>query len=280
VEELREAIAQWRQRGQRLGLVPTMGALHDGHLSLVRASRAECDVTLVTIFVNPTQFGPNEDFAKYPRTLDTDLLALAREQTDLVFTPPQDQMFPESLSTYVEPPSVAAPFEGVCRPGHFRGVATVVLKLFHLIPADVAYFGQKDYQQCRVIERMVADLDLPIEVRRCPIVREQDGLAMSSRNRYLSPEERRQAVAISRCLQAGCKRIQEGARDANVIREAMRAVLASAGISRVDYLAIAHPDTLHELQVIDQPAVLLVAARVGSTRLIDNWLVPDPGSSS
>ncbi len=273
VPELRTIVAELRRAGKRLGLVPTMGALHDGHLSLVRASRRECDATLVTIFVNPTQFGPHEDYTKYPRTVAADVELLAREQVDVVFVPSREQMYPEGSSTWVEPPSVAAPLEGICRPGHFRGVATVVLKLFQLIPADVAFFGQKDFQQCRVIECMVADLDVPIEIRRCPIVREPDGLALSSRNRFLSTEDRRQAMAISRCLRAGRQLIQGGERHSPLIRDAMRMVLTDAGITRIDYVAIADPDTLIEMAQVDGRAVLLVAAQVGSTRLIDNCLI-------
>ena len=273
LSDLRQAFNQLRSGGKRIGLVPTMGALHEGHLSLVQASRCECDATVVSIFVNPTQFGPNEDYSKYPRTIDADLDALSREHVDLVFHPAREQMYPDGSTTLIEPPAVAAPLEGICRPGHFRGVATIVLKLFHLIPADVAYFGQKDFQQCRVIENMVADLDVPIEIRRCPIVREPDGLAMSSRNRYLSPDDRRRAVAISRSLQSGRQLIRQGERQASVVRDAMRAILAEAGIERIDYVAVADPTTLAELTVLNESVVLLVAARVGTTRLIDNELV-------
>jgi pantoate--beta-alanine ligase len=279
IQELREVIATWRAARNRIGLVPTMGALHEGHLSLVRASRQETDRTAVTIFVNPTQFGPREDFAKYPRTLKADLERLSQEQVDLVFMPSSNEMYPEGCSTFVEPAGVAAPWEGVCRPGHFRGVATVVLKLFQLIPATVAFFGEKDFQQCRVIERMVADLNVPIEIRRCPIIRESDGLAMSSRNRYLTSEEREQALAISRCLQAGRRLINGGERRAAVIRDAMHAILTNAGITSIDYIAVADPDTLIELSELDKQVVLLVAARVGSTRLIDNCIIAPPITS-
>jgi pantoate--beta-alanine ligase len=250
--------------------------LHEGHLSLVRAARLECDATVVTVFVNPTQFSANEDYDKYPRTLRVDLELLQRECADVVFTPSREEMYPERTSTWVEPPAVGAPWEGAFRPGHFRGVATIVLKLFQLIPADAAYFGRKDFQQCRVIECMVADLNVPITIRRCPIVREPDGLAMSSRNRFLSPQERRQAVAISRCLRVGRELIHGGASHAASIRDAMRQVLHDAGISRIDYIAIADPETLIEMEPVERHAVLLVAARVGSTRLIDNCSL-EPG---
>jgi pantoate--beta-alanine ligase len=266
-------MAEMRSGQKKIGIVPTMGALHEGHLSLVRSATAECDITFVTIFVNPTQFGPKEDFTKYPRTLNEDVVLLSRERVDVVFAPSADEMYPRDYSTSIEPSTVARPLEGVCRPGHFRGVATIVLKLFHVIPADVAYFGQKDFQQCRVIERMVADLNLPIEIRRCPIVREPDGLAISSRNRYLSPDERRQALAISRCLRTGQQLILDGETKVSLIRDAMRVVLTDAGITRIDYVAVADPETLGELDQVGRRAVLLVAAYVGQTRLIDNCLV-------
>jgi pantoate--beta-alanine ligase len=273
--QLRGLVADLRRAGKRLGLVPTMGALHAGHISLVRASVAECDATLVTIFVNPTQFGPHEDFARYPRDLSADLQLLAGERATAVFAPATDDMYPAGASTSIEPPHVAGPLEGVCRPGHFRGVATVVLKLFQLIPADVAYFGQKDFQQCRVIEQMAADLNVPIEIRRCPIVRDEDGLALSSRNQYLSRDERARAVAISRCLAAGRERILAGERGATVIRSAMNEILAASGITRTDYVAVADPVTLRDQDRIELPVMLLVAAHVGRTRLIDNCLVDE-----
>lgn len=271
--DLRRVVAALRKEGQRIGLVPTMGALHEGHLSLVRASREACDASFVTIFVNPTQFGPHEDFNKYPRTMAADLELLRRERVEWVFAPTHEQMYPPGCSTWIDPPSVSLPWDGACRPGHFRGVATIVLKLFHLIPVDIAFFGQKDFQQCRVIECMVHDLDVPIEIRRCPIVREPDGLAMSSRNRYLSTEERRQATAIARSLRAGQQLIHGGETHGPLIVAAMRAVLTEAGIDRVDYLTVADPETLSELTTVDGQAVLLAAARVGQTRLIDNCLI-------
>lgn len=271
--DIRAAVAELRRNRKKLAIVPTMGALHEGHLSLVRAARSECDEVVVTIFVNPTQFAPTEDFSSYPRTLDHDLRQLAAEQVSLVFAPSNEAMYPEGFSTWIEPPRVAEGLEGAFRPRHFRGVATVVCKLFQLIPADIAFFGQKDFQQCRVIERMVIDLQIPIEIRRCPIVREPDGLAMSSRNRYLSSAQRQQALAISHSLRTGQQLIQSGVTDPNLIRDAMRNVLTEAGITRVDYIAIADPESLDELEQIGRRSVLLVAAHVGSTRLIDNCLV-------
>lgn len=259
-----------RRDGRRVGLVPTMGALHEGHLSLVQAARERSEVVVATIFVNPTQFAPHEDFARYPRTLEADLQALAAAGCDLVFVPEQSEMYPPGSSTLVEPPAVSQPLEGAFRPGHFRGVATVVLKLFHLIPADAALFGQKDYQQCCVIRHMVRDLNVPIQIVVCPTVREPDGLAMSSRNRYLSPAERQQALALSQALAEAERLVAEGQRDAAYISRAMRAVLARAGIERIDYATIADPESLEELTTIAGPAVALLACHVGTTRLIDN----------
>src|SRR4051812_30848602 len=255
---------------RKVGLVPTMGALHEGHLSLVRRAKSECDVAVATIFVNPAQFGPQEDFSKYPRTLDADLKALQSANCDLVFIPSREEMYPLGASTFVEPPAVAQPLEGVCRPGHFRGVATIVLKLLNVVPADRAYFGQKDYQQALVIERMVADLNLPIQVVVCPIVREPDGLAMSSRNRYLSASERHQALALSRALKMVQGNLSRGERDVAVLNRQMQQTLEAAGIERIDYATIADARTLAEMTRLDRPAVALIAALVGTTRLIDN----------
>ena len=271
--EIQAATRALRAAGKSVGLVPTMGALHEGHLSLVRRARAECDAVIATIFVNPAQFGPQEDFSRYPRTLERDLELLAAEGCDLVFVPSRVEIYPAGFSTYVEPPAVAAPLEGRFRPGHFRGVATVVLKLFHLIPAAVAYFGQKDYQQSLVIRHMVRDLNLPIQITVCPIVREPDGLALSSRNRYLSSAERDQALALSRCLKRAVELICGGQRDPSAIAAAMHSELTAAGIERIDYAAVADAQTLAELNTLDRPAVALVACHVGTTRLIDNTLL-------
>jgi pantoate--beta-alanine ligase len=272
-------VRQLQRAGRRVGLVPTMGALHEGHLSLVGIARERADVVVATIFVNPTQFGPKEDFAKYPRTLESDLAALSRAGCDLVFVPQAQNIYPPGFSTSVEPPAVAAPFEGVCRPGHFRGVATVVLKLFHIVPADVACFGRKDFQQALVIRRMAADLNLPIEIAVCPIVREPDGLAMSSRNRYLSPAERQQALALSRSLDEAQRLVASGERSASALLASMRNILNAAGIERIDYVALADPETLAEKPLIDGPTVALIACFVGATRLIDNALLNAGGEA-
>ena len=259
-----------RAAGRTVGLVPTMGALHPGHLSLVRAACGECDYVAVTIFVNPAQFGEARDLQNYPRNLDQDLTALESLPVDLVFAPSAEDIYPTDFTTYVEPPAVAKRLEGDYRTGHFRGVATVVLKLFHLLPADVAYFGQKDYQQSLVVRHMVRDLDLPMEIRVCPIVRDADGLALSSRNARLSPEQRQRALGLSACLQEATMQIHCGERNANTIKRAMLHTLQEAGVDRIDYVAIADPGTLAELEEVNGPAVALVAAHVGETRLIDN----------
>lgn len=276
--DMQAEVLKLRRAGQRVGLVPTMGALHAGHLSLVEMAHRHSDVVIATIFVNPTQFGPREDYSRYPRTLDQDLSALSAADCNLVLVPTADDIYPPGFSTYVQPPAVAEPLEGLCRPGHFRGVATVVLKLFHLVPVDVACFGLKDFQQQLVIRRMVQDLGLPIEIIPCPIIREPDGLAMSSRNRYLSSAERQQALSISRALNMSHEMVMAGERDAAVIAGKMRDTMTSAGIERIDYVALADPETLADVAILRGPAVALIAAYVGSTRLIDNrFLNSDSG---
>ncbi len=266
--ELRERVAAARREGRKIGLVPTMGALHAGHLSLVRASRAECGFTVVTIYVNPSQFGPSEDYRRYPRTLEADLDLLAGH-ADLVFAPATEAVYPPGYATWVEVRSVAEPLEGEFRPTHFRGVATIVLKLFNMAGADVAYFGQKDYQQAQVVKRMVEDLNVPIAVRVCPIVREPDGLAMSSRNAYLSPGERQQAVVLSQGLRLAQELVAQGRRDAVEIVEQVRGAILAAPDARIDYVALVDPETLQPIAAVAGPAVLLLAVRIGGTRLID-----------
>lgn len=263
-------IDQLRMQGKRVGVVPTMGALHEGHLSLVRRAKQECDVAIATIFVNPAQFGPNEDFQKYPRTLEGDLDHLHSSGCDVVFTPTNDQMYPSGHTTFVDPPIVANDWEGKIRPGHFRGVATIVLKLFQIIPAHVGYFGRKDYQQVAVIRAMVRDLNLPIAIEACETIREPDGLAMSSRNRYLSEEERHRALGLSRALRAGQALIEQGCTSGPVVEQAMQRQLISAPVDSIDYAALIHPETLERVESIGGPVVGIIAARVGSTRLIDN----------
>ncbi|WP_448605309.1 pantoate--beta-alanine ligase [Thermoflexus hugenholtzii] len=256
------------------GFVPTMGYLHEGHLSLVRRARAENDRVAVSIFVNPTQFGPHEDYARYPRDLERDLRLLEPLGVDLVFVPSVEEMYPPGFQTWVIVEEVSRPLEGASRPGHFRGVATVVAKLFNILQPDRAYFGQKDAQQTVVIRRMVQDLNIPVEIVICPTVREPDGLAMSSRNTYLSPEERRAATVLFRALQAAKARYEAGERDAERLREAMREVIRAEPLARIDYVSVAHPETLQELERVEGPALLSLAVYIGTTRLIDNIMLP------
>jgi len=270
-------VADARRQGKPIGLVPTMGALHAGHLSLVDTAARECGFTVVTIFVNPTQFGPNEDFASYPRTLDADLQALAGRGIDAVFVPSTDAMYRPGHSTYVEMAGPALVLEGEFRPGHFRGVATVVLKLFNLVRPDRAYFGRKDFQQALLMRRMVEDLNLPIAIEVCPIVREPDGLALSSRNVYLSPDERRRALAISQSLRLARELVERGTTDARTILARMHERLAADDL-RVDYVALADPNTLEPVDVVNRPVVAAIAARVGATRLIDNEMLGEASS--
>jgi len=269
----RQQILQARSIGKQVGLVPTMGALHEGHLSLVDASREKCQLTVVTIFVNPTQFGASEDLERYPRRLDEDLRLLSSRGADLVFTPSVEEIYPVGFSTFVEPPKIAEPLEGQLRPGHFRGVATVVLKLFQILPANIAFFGQKDLQQTLVVRNMVRDLGVPIEIRVCPTVREADGLAMSSRNQYLSPDQRHRAPALQRSLQLGEALIRSGEPSVERIRQAMQDELMRAGFAPIDYIAIVDPESLQEADAVRLPVALLIAARLGATRLIDNVIV-------
>ena len=269
VAELRTIIGEARRAGRTIGLVPTMGALHEGHLSLIDASRRDCDLTVVSIFVNPTQFGPQEDFKHYPRQLERDVELVGARGAELVFAPSTESMYAPDHATYLELHGPAETLEGQFRPGHFRGVATIVLKLFNLVQPDRAYFGRKDYQQSLVVRRMVADLDLPIEVRVCPTVREPDGLAMSSRNAYLSPGERERALAVSASLRLARRLVDEGTVDARAIKAQMESLLRAADLS-IDYVAIVDPETLTPIDHIDRTAVAVVAVRVGATRLIDN----------
>jgi pantoate--beta-alanine ligase len=256
-----------------LGFVPTMGYLHEGHLSLVRRALAENDHVAVSIFVNPIQFGPHEDLQRYPRDLPRDLAMLEAEGVALVFTPTAQVMYPPGFSTTVNPGGLGERLEGAARPGHFQGVATVVCKLFNIVAPQRAYFGQKDAQQTVVIRHMVADLNMPIEVVVCPTIREPDGLAMSSRNVYLSPSERRAAVVLSHALRAAEERYAAGERDAEALRMAMRAVLAAEPLAAPEYVSIADSETLEELSWLREAALASLAVRIGKTRLIDNVIL-------
>jgi pantoate--beta-alanine ligase len=272
VRETFEFVRGVQLAGKRVGLVPTMGALHAGHISLVERSSRENDFTVVTIFVNPMQFAPQEDLAKYPRNLDDDLAKLAAAKADLVFAPSVEEMYPPGFATSVDVADATARLEGQFRPTHFRGVTTVVMKLFQIAPADRAYFGQKDYQQSLVVRRMAADLNLPIQIVVCPTVREPDGLAMSSRNRYLSTDDRQRALVLSRSLRQARESFAAGERDTATIRAEVQKQIADANVA-LDYVSVADPNTLAELDVINGSAVVLIAARVGNTRLIDNEIL-------
>ncbi len=257
-----------------LALVPTMGYLHEGHLSLVRRARAECDHVAVSIFVNPTQFGPNEDYGTYPRDTRRDLELLRAEGVDLVFMPDAAEIYPPDFSTSIDVEKVTAPLEGAARPGFFRGVATVVCKLFNIVQPNRAYFGQKDAQQAVVVRKMVRDLNFPVTIVVCPTIREPDGLALSSRNAYLGPEEQQAARILYKALTAARHEFDAGERDGKVLRRTMRQVLSSEPLAHPDYVSAADPDTLQELDQVGERGVLLsLAVRVGPARLIDNVLL-------
>jgi pantoate--beta-alanine ligase len=267
-----DELSRWRAAvTPPLGFVPTMGFLHEGHLSLVRRARFENNRVVVSIFVNPTQFGPNEDFQRYPRDLNRDLGLLETVQVDAVFTPETHEMYPVEASTIVEVEALSGILEGASRPGHFRGVATVVCKLFHLVQPHRAYFGEKDYQQLQVIQRMVHDLRMPIEVVGCPTVREPDGLAMSSRNVYLSPPERRAAVALSQALSQAGRLFRDGVREVSRLQTEVQNLLDKEPLICIDYVAIVHPHTLQPVATLTpEGAVICLAVWIGHTRLIDN----------
>lgn len=279
-QAVRDAVRGAHSRGLRVGFVPTMGALHAGHVSLMETARRECDYVVVSIFVNPTQFGPNEDFRQYPRTLEADLNLCEGAGVALVFHPTAEQMYPKSppYRTYVEVEGLSTILEGEIRPGHFRGVTTIVLKLFEIVGADAAYFGQKDYQQQTIIRQMVRDLNLSVEIRVCPTIRQDDGLALSSRNVYLQGEERQVALALSQALELARTRLRAGERDVARVGSEMHALLTSSPLVKPDYATLADPDTLQELTAVQPRMVALVAARVGRTRLIDNAVIELSGS--
>ena len=273
VADMRSAVGSVKTEGLRLGFVPTMGALHEGHLSLVRAAKKTCDAVAVSIFVNPTQFGPNEDFSKYPRTFDRDRELLEKEGADLLFAPSTEEMYPAGEKTYVTVEGLSDKLDGKSRPGHFRGVTTVVSKLFNIIQPDAAFFGQKDAAQVAVIRRMVRDLNMPVAIAVCPIVREPDGLAMSSRNRYLDAEQRKSALALSQCLTSAKELFEAGERNPAKLIEVAKKTFASYPAVRLDYFEIVDPDTLDPVSEIRKPVLVAVAAFVGATRLIDNEIL-------
>jgi pantoate--beta-alanine ligase len=273
VAAARAAVRAARTQGKVIGVVPTMGALHEGHLSLIRRARAECGFVVVTLFVNPTQFGPAEDLSRYPRPFEADCELSAGAGADLMFAPPVEEVYPSGFCTYVTVEGLTQGLCGASRPIHFRGVTTVVSKLFNMVGPDRAYFGEKDYQQLQVIRRMTRDLDFPVEIVPCPIVREADGLAMSSRNRYLSPEERRSALALSQGLAAARELYDRGERNAAALIAAARAPLEADPQVRADYVELVDAETLEPVKQVEQPALLAVAAFLGKTRLIDNTVL-------
>jgi pantoate--beta-alanine ligase len=273
IAEMKAACRQATRSGKTLGFVPTMGALHEGHLSLVRAAKARCNFTAVSIFVNPLQFAPTEDLAKYPRPLERDAGMLEQLGVDLLFLPTPDEMYPTGAQTHVLVGDLSDKLDGASRPGHFRGVATVVTKLFEIVRPDCAFFGQKDAAQVAVLRKLVSDLDMDVEIVVCPIVREKDGLAMSSRNMYLTPEQRQQALVLHRALMQVQMLADQGERNAAKLIEAGRQVIAEEPAARLDYFAVVDPDTLDPVADVTRGALVAVAAYFGSTRLIDNILL-------
>jgi pantoate--beta-alanine ligase len=272
-----ETIAEMRAERSRLsgsiGFVPTMGYLHEGHLTLVRHARSENLCVIVSIFVNPTQFGPQEDFKTYPRDAESDLNLLEKENVSIVFMPSAEEMYPEGFSSWIDVEKVTARLEGGTRPGHFRGVATVVCKLFNIVQPDKAYFGQKDAQQLAVIRKMVTDLNMDLEITAVPTVREPDGLAMSSRNTYLTKEERQAALVLWKALCLARGHWENGERDAERLRSEMIALIEREPFAAIDYVSVADPDTLEELNTIEDGSLVSLAVRIGKTRLIDNTIL-------
>jgi pantoate--beta-alanine ligase len=273
IAAMKAACREFERNGKTLGLVPTMGALHAGHLSLVRASKSRCNVTAVSIFVNPLQFGPSEDLSKYPRTLERDIALLEEGGVDLLFLPSVEEMYPAGAKTRVLVEELSNKLDGASRPGHFLGVTTVVSKLFEIVRPDLAFFGQKDAAQVVVLRKMVRDLDMDVELVVCPIVRETDGLAMSSRNAYLTPEQRQQALVLHRALLRVQTAVDRGERDAAKLREIGEQVIAEEPGARLDYFAIVDPETLDPVTDTRRGALIAIAAYVGTTRLIDNILL-------
>lgn len=278
------SMAAWSERlireGVKIGLVPTMGALHEGHRALIRAARLQCDALVVSIFVNPTQFSPQEDLAKYPRSISQDRALCRKEGVDACFEPTVEAMYPSGFQTMVTLPTIACRWEGQVRPHHFPGVATVVTKLFGIVHPQIAVFGQKDFQQSVLVRQLVKDLNLGVEIVVQPTVREKDGLAMSSRNIYLSPEERKSAATLYKSLQAGAEVIRKGVTDGAAIRSVMARVVKKEPALTIDYLALCDPHTLEPLSAVTSRVVLLGAVRIGSVRLIDNLLASPPRLSS
>lgn len=272
IKEVRETVGEWRKQGLSVGLVPTMGFLHEGHQSLIKKS-GENDRTVVSVFVNPIQFGPNEDFAAYPRDLERDTLRCEQAGADLIFAPEASEMYASDFSSFVDMTGPTDELCGLRRPGHFRGVCTVVSKLFNIVKPDRAYFGQKDAQQLAVIRRMTRDLSFDIEIVGCPIVREEDGLAKSSRNTYLSDEERKAAVVISRSLKVGREMIKNGENSASKVTGAITELIESEPLAKIDYIKAVNADSIEPVENISGRVLIAAAVYIGKTRLIDNFIV-------
>ncbi len=273
IEETRKQVKEWKAQGLSVGLVPTMGYLHEGHQSLMERARRENDRVAVSVFVNPMQFGPNEDYEAYPRDLEHDAAICEKAGVDLIFHPEVEEMYGPDFSAYVDMHTLPEKLCGASRPVHFRGVQTVVSKLFHIIPADRAYFGQKDAQQLAIIRRMVMDLNFDIEIIGCPIIREEDGLAKSSRNTYLSPEERAQAVILNQSLEEAMKAIEAGEKDAAKIRQLITDKISACPIAKIDYVEVVSFDTIQPIDKIEHPVLIAIAVYIGTTRLIDNRIL-------
>ncbi|MBS4241072.1 pantoate--beta-alanine ligase [Campylobacter vulpis] len=272
IRDLKKVIKEWKSQNLSIGYVPTMGYLHEGHLSLIKKA-SQNDKIIVSIFVNPMQFGVNEDLATYPRDLERDAKLCENEGVAVLFTPSVEQMYPKGFSSYVDMDSLTDKLCGAKREGHFRGVCTILMKFFHLITPDVAYFGQKDAQQCAVVKHMVEDLNLDLEIEICPIVREKDGLAKSSRNVYLNEAERKAALVLSRAIFLGENLIQKGERESKIILQAMREELQKESLARIDYIELVNPKTMENLERIEEGVLCALAVYIGKTRLIDNFLL-------
>jgi pantoate--beta-alanine ligase len=273
ISEMKNLVKDWKRRGLSIGFVPTMGYLHEGHLALVRRVKELSDRVVVSIFVNPIQFAPGEDYQRYPRDLERDKALLEKEGVDVLFSPKAQEMYPPGFQTYVEVKELSSGLCGRYRAGHFVGVATVVLKLFNILQPDIAVFGEKDYQQLKVIQRMVQDLNLDVKIIPHPTVREEDGLAMSSRNTYLSPEERKSAIALYKALNLAEELVNQGERRVATLKEKLKEFIESFPYTKVQYIEFVHPETLKEVERVDEPTLLALAVFVGKARLIDNKII-------
>jgi pantoate--beta-alanine ligase len=276
IVQMKQYVAEARRKGQTVGLVPTMGALHAGHVSLIQAAAAACDFVVVSIFVNPTQFGPGEDFERYPRPIEKDVAICEQHGADVVFAPGTSEMYPRLQTAWVDVEKLTDGLCGRSRPGHFRGVTTVCTKLFNIVGCDMAFFGQKDAQQAAVIRRMVANLNMPLKIVVCPTVREPDGLAMSSRNQYLSPQHRKDATIIYKAIQRGQEMVLAGTVEASRVIDQMKATLAQVPAMQSEYVSIVDAETLEQIDSLRGRVLIAIAARIGSTRLIDNAVVDSP----